>query len=565
MPSSKQSPPLSLRDALTHKPRTLSFGTSGRRGDVVDLTQLEIYINARAELDYLQHRPAAEGGIRAGGTFFFAHDLRPSSTQFVAEQGGRGEIAQAIEHAIRDAGMIPVNLGAIPTPALTIFALRRSSGSMMITGSHIPFHRNGYKTNSATGELLKNDEAPIAAYVERWRTQIYDTSSAESPFDSNGQFKSGSRPVLPADPRAAKEYLLRYLDFFGQDSLRGLRILLYQHSAVGRDMLAECLTGLGASVTAIGRSETFIPIDTEAIDDTTLDAIRSLAADASRDGQRFDAVVSTDGDSDRPLLVGLDYSRGGECRARFFGGDLVGMVVAESLGAKSVVVPISCNDAIERGALASVLEPRTRIGSPYVIAGMLAALESGAQKVCGWEANGGFLTGSDFDGPSKPLPALPTRDAFLPILCVLRRMAVEHAPMHALFDALPRRFSKAGLLRACPRVASQSVINALSRDAPRTACEAPPPNLMRVVMLYFTAQLGFGSLARVDYTDGVRLYFSNGDIAHIRPSGNADELRIYAVADNQERANAIVEAGISEPNGILRQMLADFTSAGLTD
>ena len=34
---------------------------------------------------------------------------------------------------------------------------------MMVTGSHIPFDRNGYKTNSARGELLKRDEAPIRA------------------------------------------------------------------------------------------------------------------------------------------------------------------------------------------------------------------------------------------------------------------------------------------------------------------------------------------------------------------------------------------------------------------
>jgi hypothetical protein len=36
-------------------------------------------------------------------------------------------------------------------------------------------------------------------------------------------------------------------------------------------------------------------------------------------------------------------------KAHFFGGDLVGMVVAEYLKADAVVVPISCNDAVDRG------------------------------------------------------------------------------------------------------------------------------------------------------------------------------------------------------------------------
>ena len=115
----------SLRSSLTYEPLELQFGTSGRRGKVVDLTQLEIYINALAELEYLQSRGPSEGGIIRGEEFFFARDLRPSSDSFVPEQGGRGEIAQAIAAALRDAGMRAVNLGLIPTPAVTCYALAR--------------------------------------------------------------------------------------------------------------------------------------------------------------------------------------------------------------------------------------------------------------------------------------------------------------------------------------------------------------------------------------------------------------------------------------------------------
>ena len=112
-----------LRDRLTYQPRELKFGTSGRRGEVIHLSQLEIYINALSELEYLLSLPAAEGGITAGDHFYFATDLRPSSTAFVPEQGGRGEIAQTIRRAINDAGLLPVYLGRIPTPALTAYAV----------------------------------------------------------------------------------------------------------------------------------------------------------------------------------------------------------------------------------------------------------------------------------------------------------------------------------------------------------------------------------------------------------------------------------------------------------
>ena len=173
----------SLRSRLNYEPQELGFGTSGRRGKVVDLTQLEVYLNALAELEYLQSLPPSDGGIKQGDTFYFAYDLRPSSTEFVSEEQGRGEIAQAIVTAIRDAGMQPVNLGRIPTPALANFALSRSKGSIMVTGSHIPFDRNGYKTNSSRGELLKEQEAPINERVRQVRKRLYEQPWDQSSFD----------------------------------------------------------------------------------------------------------------------------------------------------------------------------------------------------------------------------------------------------------------------------------------------------------------------------------------------------------------------------------------------
>lgn len=70
----------------------------------------------------------------------------------------------------------------------------------------------------------------------------------------------------------------------------------------------------------------------------------------------------------------------------------------------------------------------------------------------------------------------------------------------------------------------------------------------------FSANSGFAPIARLNYTDGVRIIFANGDVAHFRPSGNADELRIYSVADKQERADAIASLGVAEPDGFLRRL-----------
>ncbi len=337
-----------LASNLTFQPHELRFGTSGRRGLVADLTQLEVYINVLAELEYLQSLPRSEGGIAAGEEVFFGYDLRPSSTAYVTEQSGRGEIAQAIVQAIQDAGMKPVNTGRIPTPALTYYALGQNRASVMVTGSHIPFDRNGYKMNTAKGELLKEHEAPIAKAVQKVRQAVYGGSREQALFDENGRFKDGHRELPPEDGSAIETYLSRYTTFFAGQSLAGKRILLYEHSAVGRDILRQLLEHFDATVIPAGRSDRFVPIDTENIDATQLRLIQGLADEAAAAHGPLDAVVSIDGDSDRPLVLGVSPATG---EVKFFGGDLVGMIVASYLDADSVVVPISCNDAIDRGDL----------------------------------------------------------------------------------------------------------------------------------------------------------------------------------------------------------------------
>jgi phosphomannomutase len=534
-----------LRSSLNYEPKELCFGTSGRRGLVIDLTQLEIYINVLAELEYLQCLPISQGGIAAGQEVFFAYDLRPSSTSFVPDQQGRGEVAQAVVQAIRDAGMTPVNLGPLPTPALSCYALSRCRASIMVTGSHIPFDRNGYKTNTSQGELLKEHEAPISEAVAKVRTRIYNEPFETSLFNARGELKRGHSPLPEERSEARSAYVDRYTGFFTDSTLRGKRIVLYEHSAVGRDILHKILERFDAEIISAGRSSSFVPIDTENIDADQLAVIQRLATEAAASGP-IDAVVSVDGDSDRPLLLGVCPATG---KVQFFGGDLVGMIVASYLKADSVVVPISCNDGIDRGDLAGVLEPKTRIGSPYVIAGMRSASAKGRRAICGWEANGGFLLGSDLERNGRTLKALPTRDAVLPILCTLFAAQEKAVRLTELFAALPKRFSRAALLRDFPRPVSAKLLQSCSPSDPAQKVE-----VWEKLNRLFPASSGFGRIENVNYLDGVRITFDNGEVVHIRPSGNADELRIYAVADSQARANSIADLGVQEPDGILRAM-----------
>jgi phosphomannomutase len=176
------------------------------------------------------------------------------------------------------------------------------------------------------------------------------------------------------------------------------------------------------------------------------------------------------------------------------------------------------------------------------------------------------------------LAALPTRDAVLPILCALFAAREGRQTIAGLFGQLPKRFSRASLLKQFPRSRAVKMARHFSpadgrikevrfekdqvvlsdengNELPALIHESEEISGIRTRLeKVFSASMGFAGIARLNYIDGVRITFENGEVAHVRPSGNADELRIYAVADTQARADAIARAGIAEPGGILLRM-----------
>lgn len=558
-----------LAEILNYRPVPLGFGTSGLRGLVQDITDLEAYINVKGALRYL----LSIGDIHPGGEVLIGGDLRPSTDR----------IMRACAAAVVDSGFQVENAGKIPTPALILHCLAKRRAGVMVTGSHIPFDRNGIKISKSAGEMLKSDEPGIAREIESVRRDEYGSSAADSRFAADGMLQS-ARDLPPIDGAAERGYLRRYLDSFAGGGLTGLRILVYQHSAVGRDLLPRILQELGADVLVAGRSETFVPIDTENITTEQLDDLGEIAVAAEASGRALHAIVSTDGDSDRPLLTAVlpasEVEPGGR-RVRFLPGDLLGLVVADYLRADAAAVPISANDAVERRLRErKVLLKKTRIGSPYVVAELDKLRSAGVyRRIVGWEANGGFLTASGIALNGPELTALPTRDAVLPLLACLFAAAEQGMSLPVLWNRLPARFGRAGLIDDFPAASSQAMLArlipageiseveftptgpVLDRSNPAASPAALAPGAAAdwqqsraALSRSFTATLGFDEITRINVLDGIRVYFRNGDIAHIRPSGNAPQLRIYANSDSQERADEIVEIALREPDGILYQM-----------
>mgnify|MGYP005856244181 FL=1 len=455
----------------------VGFGTSGARGLVTDMTDDVCFAYALAFLHAIEAKP--------GSRVALGMDLRPSSPR----------IAGACAAAVCHAGLTPDFCGAIPTPALAFYAQEQGIPAIMITGSHIPFDRNGIKFYRAEGEITKADEAAI--------------NGAALPMPDG--IKTEVLPI--ANPAAAKLYADRYLDFFPDQPLKGMRLGFYQHSSLARDLLTDIAQGLGAQVIPLGRTDEFVPIDTEAVSAADAAMARRWAEE-----HKFDAILSTDGDADRPLL--------GDEKGHWLRGDIVGILCAQYLGAGAVATPVSSNTALEKcGSFARVA--RTRIGSPYVIAAMESLMSEGQTGVVGFEANGGFLVGSRLEKAGRTLAPLPTRDAVLPILALLVMAREQGAPVSALAKDLPPRFTASDRIKEFATEKSRQLIQQLSASS--DAIEKMLGDLC-------------GQPVGLDQTDGLRITFANGEIVHLRPSGNAPELRCYAEADSQDRAADLAQA-----------------------
>ncbi|UEP60338.1 phosphomannomutase [Acidithiobacillus ferriphilus] len=478
-----------------------AFGTSGLRGLVADLTDQVVYAHTRAFLRYL----AEIGEFHAGDAVILGGDLRPSTPRM---------LAAAWAAVLAEDGQ-PEFAGYLPSPALAFAGLTARVPSLMVTGSHIPFDRNGIKFNRPHGELMKADEAGILRQ---------DMTVDAALFDDAGALRKP--PVLPDPaPHWLALYQQRYRDFFGADSLAGWRLGVYQHSGVARDLLVTLLESLGAEVLPLGRSADFVALDTEALrpEDTVL-AQRAVAE------HHLDALLTTDGDADRPMIA--------DHEGRWWRGDVLGILTAHVLGAHTVATPVSSNTALELSGFFPEI-CRTRIGSPYVIAAMQGALQEGQMPVCGYEANGGFLLGSPLTRDGRTLAPLPTRDAILPMLTVLTAAKERGTPLAALLADLPPRFTASDRLQNFPTALSQRYLDAF-RGKDKVA------NLAA-----FNAAFGeiAGDAQHMDLTDGIRVTLAQGGVIHLRPSGNAPELRCYTEADSPEQAEAMLRKALQIMNG----------------
>jgi phosphomannomutase len=102
-----------------------------------------------------------------------------------------------------------------------------------------------------------------------------------------------------------------------------------------------------------------------------------------------------------------------------------------------------------------------------------------------------------------------------------------------LLATLPTRYTASDRITNFPTETSKELL----------AQAAAAPELFLKRLGLFGGEAGV-EIADVNQIDGLRITLTNGDIVHLRPSGNAPELRCYAESSSEEAALELVKRSL---------------------
>ncbi len=202
-------------------------------------------------------------------------------------------------------GLLVTNFGMASTPAMFMSTVTEGflfDGSVMITASHLPFNRNGFKFFTAQGGLEKGDIKEILTYAEGTEVTGLPAGSLES-----GAFMDTYAAILADKIRAAT----------GEEKpLEGFRIVVDAGNGAGGFYADKVLKPLGANTDGSryldpdGSFPNHIPNpeDKEAMESIT-EAVRETGADLGiifdTDVDRAGAVLSDGSELNRNRIIAM--------------------------------------------------------------------------------------------------------------------------------------------------------------------------------------------------------------------------------------------------------------------
>jgi phosphoglucosamine mutase len=368
------------------------FGTDGVRGRVGVAPITPDFV---MRLGYAAGKvltKARDGAVRP--TVLIGKDTRISGYMLEA----------ALEAGLAAAGVDVMLAGPVPTPAVAYLtrALRLSAG-VVISASHNPFHDNGIKFFSATGNKLPDAvEADIEAALEQPMECVPSEKlgKARRLDDAQGRYIEFCKSTFP-----------NALD------LRGMTLVVDCAHGAAYNIAPHVFHELGAEVIAIGNKPNGLNINEEC--GATAPEALSKAVRANR----AELGIALDGDADRLLMV--------DGAGRIYNGDeLLYLIVKDRLAAGPVdgaVGTLMTNMALQVAfKKMGIPFERAKVGDRYV-------LEVLQEK--------GWLLGGEGSGHLLCLDKHTTGDGIvsaLQVLSALKRSGQSLAQMTADISLFPQ-------------------------------------------------------------------------------------------------------------------------------
>ncbi len=370
-----------------------------------------------------------------------------------------------------------VNAGGLaPTPAHQ-FGVRTLGyvGGIIVTASHNPPQYNGIKFVGSDGvEVRREDEAAVEAiYLE----------------------KKYNRPDWQAVGRSGKEsrvienYIAGIMSQVNVPRISGRKFTVVLDIGNGAQAVASpyLCERLGCKVITInaqpdGNFPGRGPEPTPAVLKDMCEAVRSYHADFG---------VAYDGDGDRSLFC----DENGE----IYWGDRTGSMLADYLLSKHEGGPVVTT--VSTSALVGIVAANhgakvlwTTVGSVDVSRAMI---DNNAP--LGLEENGGFFYG----------PHIPVRDGAMTTALVLETLAARNISFSQAISKLKTFYQKKSKFE-CPK--------------------EKRPNVMKIIEAKATR-----SGAKIDRTDGLKIWTDDNSWILLRPSGTEPIIRIYSESDDEEK------------------------------
>lgn len=360
------------------------FGTDGVRGTYGSDVMNEAFawrLGAAAAQFARTRQPKTE-------IVFIGRDTRASGES----------LERALASGLASAGLKPVSLGVIPTPAVS-FALRTTPAALgvVITASHNPAADNGIKFFGSDGTKLSDaDELAIEQLLP---AHVGETAGiALATHDAQTTYIAAVRRILP------------------EGALRGWKIVLDTANGAACITSRTVLEQLGAELVLLGNSPDGNNINAEVGSQHP----EKLCATVLREQARLG--IAHDGDADRCVLC--------DERGMALDGDEILTILAVhelqtgSLVANALVLTVQSNLGVDQAvAAAGGTVSRTAVGDRYVSERMLAT---------------GARLGGESSGHVICADVAPTGDGLVAALKVIAVMRATAKPLSELRTVLKK-------------------------------------------------------------------------------------------------------------------------------